>query len=208
MKRFLAIFFVISFFSFSNAVIFAQNRPDALSEYRNGNWKSAAEVCRAEIKENTQNLEAHIVLCWSLLKLGLYSETETYALAAQKLNRYDVRVIEILGEVYYYLGQNYKALQYFQEYINLAPEGQRIDVVFYLEGEIYIRLSRFKHADIALSTALHYIPDNARWWARLGYARENAGEPREALIAYEKALALDAGLTDAKRGLDRVRNAL
>lgn len=188
--------------------VFSQEKQDALTEYRNGNWNAAATICRAEIIANPQNLESYVVLCWSLVKLGRYDEARIFAETARELSRYDARIVEILGEIGYHQGRNTDALQYFQEYINLAPEGQRVDMAFYYQGEIYIRLSRFRHADIALSTALHYVPGNALWWTRLGYARENAGELRESLKAYEKALSLDSQISDAVRGADRVRSAL
>jgi tetratricopeptide (TPR) repeat protein len=190
------------------AVVYAQVKPDALAEYRNGNYERAAAICRDELAVNPGNLESHVVICWSLIRINRYEEAYTYALAGRDLSRYDIRIIEILGEVNYYLGRNSESLQYFQEYINLAPEGSRVDAVYYFLGEIYIRLGRFRHADIALSTAVHYMPGNAAWWARLAYARENAGDLQEAVRAYEQALALDARLSDARRGLDRARQSL
>jgi cytochrome c-type biogenesis protein CcmH/NrfG len=99
-------------------------------------------------------------------------------------------------------------LQYFQEYITLAPEGQRIELVYYFMGEIFIRQGRFRHADIALTTAVHRIPGNAAWWVRLGFARENAGDLSSALEAYERALSLNSMLTDAQRGIDRIRRTI
>ena len=188
--------------------VFAQTRPDALQEYRNGNFESAIEICKNEIAINPRNIESHVVICWSLIRLGRYSEALTYAQMGRNISRYDVRIAEILGEICYYQGQNDEALQYFQEYINLAPEGARIDTVYYFLGEVYIRLGRFRHADIALSTAVHWVPGNAAWWTRLAYARENAGDLREAVAAYEKALSLNPQLPDARRGLDRVRQTL
>ncbi|MDR1445043.1 MAG: tetratricopeptide repeat protein [Treponema sp.] len=189
----------------------AQNRPDALMEYRNGNYERAVNICRAELAQNPNNMDSHVVICWSLLRLNRFQEALGYAQAGRAINRYDVRIIEVLGEINYYEGRNNEALQYFQEYINLAPEGQRIDMVYYFLGEIYIRLGRYRHADIALSTAVHWLPGNALWWTRLAYARENAGDSAdvaEAAAAYERALALDPQLTDAQRGLDRVRQTL
>jgi predicted Zn-dependent protease len=188
--------------------VFSQTRPDALLEYRNGNYERAVSICRSEITANPANLESHVVICWSLLRLNRYAEAMTYARAGRDLSRYDPRVIEILGEISYYEGQNAEALQYFQEYVNLAPEGQRIETVYYLIGEIYIRLGRFRHADIALSTAVHWMPGNAAWWTRLAYARENAGDLTEAISAYERALSLNSQLADARRGLDRARQTL
>jgi tetratricopeptide (TPR) repeat protein len=200
--------FPVFFFLLLSAAGFAQTRPDALVEYRNGNYERAVRICRDEITANPQNLESHVVICWSLLRLNRYEEALVFARAGRDLSRYDARIIEILGEIYYYQGQNGDALQYFQEYINLAPEGQRIEMVYYFIGEIYIRLGRFRHADIALSTAVHWVPGNAAWWTRLAYARENAGDLFEAITAYERALSLNSQLADARRGLDRTRQAL
>jgi tetratricopeptide (TPR) repeat protein len=189
-------------------ILNAQTKPDALLEYRAGNYSAAAEICRSEIQENRQNIEAYVVLCWSLVKMGQFDAARAFAETAISINSYDVRLLEIMGEINYYQGQNNEALKYFQEYINLAPEGQRIDMVYYFCGEIYIRMRYFQHADIALSTALHYVPGNAFWQTRLAYALENSGELRAAAAAYEKALSLDPQLADARRGLVRVRAAL
>jgi tetratricopeptide (TPR) repeat protein len=186
----------------------AQTRPDALLEYRNGNYERAVAICRDEIAQNSSNLDSHVVICWSLLRLNRFDEAANYARAGRNLSRYDVRITEILGEISYFGGRNGEALRYFQEYINMAPEGQRIDTVYYFLGETYIRLGRYRHADIALSTAVHWAPGNAAWWTRLAYARENAGDLAEAVAAYERALALDSQLSDARRGLERARQAL
>jgi tetratricopeptide (TPR) repeat protein len=196
------------FLLFPGWVLFAQNRPDALQEYRNRNYEFAVTICKSEIVDNRNNMDAHVVICWSLISLGRYGEALEYARQGRNISRYDPRIVEVLGEISYYQGRNNDGLQFFQEYINLAPEGGRIDMVYYFIGEIYIRLGRYRHADIALSTAVHYVPGNAAWWTRLAYARENAGELQEAIRAYERALALNAQYSDARRGLDRTRQSL
>jgi tetratricopeptide (TPR) repeat protein len=200
--RFLAVFL------FSVFAVFPQTAPDALSEYRQSNFERSVQICRDEIAANPNNLESHVVICWSLIRLGRYDEALRYARTARSMSRYDARVAEILGEIYFYQGNNNEALQYFQEYVNIAPTGHRIELGYFYIGEIYIRMGRFRHADIALSTAVHWNPSNAAWWTRLAYARENAGDYMQAVEAYEKALSLNSQLTDAKRGLDRVRQTL
>jgi len=201
-------FFAVLAMLFSAAHLFAQVRPDALQEFRNGNYLRSVEICRNEIAENPRNLESHVVICWSLIRLGRFEEALQYARAGRNISRYDLRIIHILGEVSYYLGRNDDALRYFREFISLAPPGVRVDRAYYFLGEIYIRLGRFRHADIALSTAVRWVPGNAAWWARLGYARENAGDMLEAITAYERALSLNPHLGDALRGLERTRLAL
>jgi tetratricopeptide (TPR) repeat protein len=203
-KQLFVLFFALSWITSAGA----QTRPDALLEYRSGNFERAIAICREELGVNPNNLESHVVISWSLVRLARYAEAQRYALAGQNLSLYDARIIEILGEISYYEGRNSEALSFFQKYINLAPEGQRIDSVYYFLGEIYIRLGRFRHADIALTTAVHWAPGNAAWWTRLAYARENAGDLSDAAAAYEKALSLNAQIADARRGLDRVRQSM
>jgi tetratricopeptide (TPR) repeat protein len=185
--------------------IYAQNRPDALVEFRNGNFERAIQICNDEITENPNNLEAHVVICWALIRLNRFDEALRFARAGRAISRFDVRITEILGEIHFYQGRNNEALQFFQEYANAAPEGQRIDLVYYFMGEIFIRQGRFRHADIALSTAVHWQPGNASWWVRLGFTRENAGDLNSAIEAYERALSLNSRLADAQRGIERIR---
>jgi tetratricopeptide (TPR) repeat protein len=181
---------------------------DALAEYRRRNYNEAIAICRGELKVNPANMDSYVVMCWSLIAKENYEEAQLEALVARGRSRYDARVVEILGETSYHLGQNAQSLKYFQEYINLAPEGQRVDLAYYYIGEINIRLGRFRYADIALTTAVHYQSDNDLWWTRLAYAREQNGELTEAANAYQKALAINKNSGDARRGLDRVRARL
>jgi tetratricopeptide (TPR) repeat protein len=201
--------FLLMFLFVFTAASYAQNRsPDALVEYRAGNFERAIQICRAEIDENPSNIESHVVICWSLIRLNRYDEALRFARAGRAINRYDTRIIEILGEVHYYLGMNNDALAYFQEYISMAPEGQRIEMVYFYMGEIFIRQGKFRHADIAFTTAVHWVPGNASWWARLAYTRENSGDLASAAEAYERALSLNSQLTDAQRGLERIRRTM
>jgi tetratricopeptide (TPR) repeat protein len=208
MKTRLKHFFVYIFLLMAVVAANSQNRPpDALAEYRAGNYDRAIQICRTEIDENPNSLESHVVICWSLIRLNRYEEALRFARVGRSIHRFDVRLAEIMGEIHYFMGMNNEALQYFQEYASLAPEGQRIDSVYYYMGEIYIRQGKFRHADIALSTAVHWVPGNASWWVRLAYTRENAGDLSSAIEAYERALSLNPQLSDAQRGLDRIRRA-
>jgi len=200
--------FLSLFFLFITFNVYSQTRPDALVEYRNGNYERSVRICLDEIAINPNNLESHVVICWSLIRLNRFDEAMRYARAGRAISRFDPRITQILGEINYYQGRNTEALQFFQEYANAAPEGQRIDQVYYFMGEIFIRQGKFRHADIALSTAVHWQPGNAAWWARLAYTRENAGDLNSAIEAYERALSLNSRLTDAQRGLERIRRTM
>lgn len=187
----------------------SRQKPDALKLYSAGRYAEAVTVCEQEIKEKSDNIESYVVLCWSLVRNRQYSEAEYWALQGRKISRYDQRLVEVLGEAKFYLGQNREALALFQEYISLVgAKGSRLGEAYYFMGEIYIRLARYNHADIAFSQAVRTEPLYDYWWTRLGYAREMAGSFALSAAAYEKALELNAGQADALRGRDRVRARL
>ena len=181
-----------------------QDRADALALYRNSEYQAAVDVTRQELEENPSNLDSFVVMGWSQIGLGRYSDALESANAALAVARYDQRVIEIAGEALYYLGRLQDALARFEEYAALAPEGARIEQVYAFMGEILLELEEFARADIAFSRALYALPNSTDWWARLGYARELAGAYESALLAYDRALSLDPAFGDASRGRSRV----
>lgn len=199
-----ALFLVLAGFV-SGSFLFAQQaRPDALQLWRQGQFQAAIDVTLQEIQENPRNLDAYTVLGWSLLDSGRFPEARDFALQALEVARYDYRIIGILGTALFQLGQNQQALRYFQEYVQLQPQGSRVDQVYYFMGEIFIRFGEFHHADISLSAAVHHNPRLAAWWLRLGFARERAGNSSGAQAAYRQVLVLQPGNTEASQGLLRL----
>lgn len=182
--------------------VFARNDPFEL--YRNGRYQNAIDSALNMLKDNERNIDLYVVLCWSLIALERYESAANYAVRGRIVSRYDPRIVETLGEALFHLGQNLEALRLFEEYVQLAPEGARIDQAYYHMGELYIRLGHFRHADISLSMAVRYQPGNSLWWLRLGYAREEAKEREYAIRAYSRVLELSPQSLDAKMGLERL----
>lgn len=201
-----ALFFL--FLLLLQPAIFAQEKLDALELYRKGDYQKAIEICRQELEEMPNRMDAYAVLGWSLLQLQRYQEAYDSAQRALRISRYDPRMIEIVGESLFYLGKRQEALKFLEEYAAIAPTGGRIENVYFYMGEIFIQQGRYNNADIAISTALYHSPNVAHWWARLGYAREKAGDFQWSLEAYKKALALNPNLVDALRGRSRVEARL
>ncbi|WP_455381624.1 tetratricopeptide repeat protein, partial [Salinispira pacifica] len=180
---------------------------DALQMYRDGRYQAAVEETLAEIQATPRNIDSYVVLGWSLLALSRYQEALDWGKKALTVSPYDERVIEILGEASYRLNRNEDALKYFQQYVSLVPGGDNrlIDDVYYFMAETYIRLGELNHADIALSAAIHFQPNEALYWTRLGFVREHLAQYKAALEAYNRAIALNPNMRDAVNGRDRVQ---
>lgn len=202
MKKIISLLLLVCVFS---AVFSQTEKKDAYDMWKNGRYAEAIEVCLAEINDTPGNLDSYVVLCWSLVENGQYKEAEYWGTKGRTVSRYDPRLVEALAEAQFYLGNNEKALETFQEFISLATSSSsRFGVAYYFMGEIYVRQAKYNHADIAFSQAVMTEPQRDYWWTRLGYAREMAGEYKIAADAYDQALTLNPSRNEAKLGRTRV----
>lgn len=181
---------------------------DALEAYKAGRYADAVAITQDELKANPNSMDSYVVLAWSLQRLDKHQEALDAAQKALKLNAYDFRVIEIVGESSFYLGKNLEALRAFEQYVVLAPSGDRIERAYYFMGEIYLQLGQYHRADIALTTAVYHAPQTAAWWSRLGYARMLAKDYPSSKKAYEEALRQNPGLSEAARGKQQVEGLM
>jgi tetratricopeptide (TPR) repeat protein len=191
-----------------SAALVAQDKPDALVLFNNGDYRAAVTVCQEELKAMPYNGDSFTVLGWSLLRLGEYQEALKQAQLGLSRLPADARITEIAGEALYYLGRVEEALRFLEEYASLSPTGGRIERAYALMGECFIQLREYNNADIAFSMALHLKENDDSWWARLGYVREMAKDYRWSLDAYGNALRLNPANPDAQRGKKRVEDLL
>ena len=191
------------------AVVSAQEaNADALQMYRGGDLDGAIRVTLSEINVNPNNIDSYVVLGWALNSAGRHAEAIDYGLQALQVNRFESRILQIVAEAHYDLGNTVEALEYLERYVQVAPTGSFVDWVYLAMGEIFLRLGEYHRADIALSTSVYHNNRVASRWGRLGFAREQLGEWQYALEAYERALQLDPNLGDAVRGRQRVQAQL
>ena len=195
------------------------SRGDALQNYRVGRdlesrnrldearvyYNEAVRICNQELAANPSNMDSYTVLTWTLQRQKKYADVISWGERALKINVNDYRIVETMGEAYFYLDDFAQSLRFMQRYVNSMPQGERTSVAYFFIGEIYRLQRQFHHADIAYTTALRLDPGSALWWYRLGSVRESAGEAAPAIEAYERALRINPGYREASEGLARVR---
>ncbi len=206
----IVIFTLLISISFS---LFSQNQKNALVLWRQGKFQEAADVCLLELENLpsssfAERMDSYTVLCWSLLSLKRYDDVLKYGSEAYEKSSRDWRFVAALGEAHYHLGNNKESLYFFEKYIELKNSGDKIDYIYYLMGHLFLRMEEFNRADVALSMAVYLKPLEAKWWARLGFAREQAKDYQRAKEAYNQALSINSSLVDAERGVKRVQKSL
>ena len=192
----------------------AQNNRDALWYYRTGrdlesrNRMSEAEyyynetvrMCTDEISRNAATRDTYTVLTWALQRQRRYQDVITWGERGLRLHADEYRIVETMGEAYFYLNDLDESLRFMQRYTNSVPQGERTSVAYFFLGEIYRSKRQFRHADIAYSTAVRLEPYVALWWYRLGSVREAMGDFSQAADAYQRALAINPDYAEAEDG--------
>jgi len=198
---------------------FAQNNRDVISLYRTGRdlesrnrmgeadyyYNEAIRISVDDISRNLANRETYTALTWALQRQKKYQDVITWGERGLRLYSDEYRIVETMGEAYFYLDNWDESLRFMQRYTNSVPQGERTSVAYFFIGEIYRYKGLYRHADIAYSTAVRLEPNVALWWYRLGLAREAAGDLSQAVTAYERALRINPDYQEAENGLARTR---
>lgn len=187
-------FLCFSLFAFVAAFLFSI---DAMELYRNGlnldrngrreeamaQYNSSIQICLKEIdtvQDDAKKLDAYTIASWCLINLGSYNEVLKYCAKALKIGEdRDHRIIEVMGEAYFYLGKYDRALPLFEEYVNRYYEiyNYRPDRAYFFIGEIYAKRGKHNKAEIAYLLAIRNTtprnnPQIATWWYNLAREKE------------------------------------
>ena len=168
-------------------------------------YNEAVRQCLDEVSGNAASRITYTVLTWTLQRQRKYAEVITWGERGLRTFPDEYRIVEIMGEAFFYLADYPRSLSYMQRYTNALPNGDRVSVAYFFAGEIYRLTQRYHHADIAYTTALRFEPNLALWWYRLGSVREEVGDKNPAIDAYRQALRLNPNYNEARNGLERLQ---
>jgi tetratricopeptide (TPR) repeat protein len=172
-------------------------------EEANVHYNEAVRICQEEVSRNAANSDTFAAITWTLVRQRKYQDAVTWGEQGLKLYTDDYRIVEAMGEAYFYLYDYSRALAAMQRYVNAVPQGERTSVAYFFIGEIFRLTGKYRHADIAYTTAVRLEPGLALWWYRLASVRESAGDYRPAVEAYQQALRINPAYTEAGAGLAR-----
>jgi tetratricopeptide (TPR) repeat protein len=151
------------------------------------------------------NSDLQTLKTWNLFRLHRYIDTVVYAQSVLNTKQ-DYRILETMAEALFFLGKNEEALAAFSRYFTLSPENDdRRSSAYYYVGEVYFRIKKYEHADIAFSTAVALEKNMYYWWYRLGLVKEILGQYRRAYEAFDASLALRSDFEPARSAKERVK---
>ncbi|MDR1863480.1 MAG: tetratricopeptide repeat protein [Treponema sp.] len=168
-------------------------------------YNEAVRICTDEISRNMATRDSYTVLTWTLQRQRKYADVIVWGERGLRLFADEYRIVETMGEAYFYLDDYNSSLRFMQRYVNSLPQGERASVAYFFIGEIYRLQRKFRHADIAISTAVQLAPEVPLWWYRLGTVREAAGDSGPAVAAYRQALRISPAYREAQDGLNRLQ---
>ena len=168
-------------------------------------YNEAIRICNNEISRNAANRDTYTALTWAFQRKRNYEDVISWGERGLGLFPDEYRILETMGEAYFYLDNYENSLRFMQRYVNSEPTGERVSIAYFFIGEIYRLEGKYHLADMAYTTAVRLQPAIALWWYRLGLAREYSGEPLSAVDAYEQALSLNPDYQAASEGLARVK---
>jgi tetratricopeptide (TPR) repeat protein len=168
-------------------------------------YNEAIRICQEEVARNNASRDTYTAITWALRRQERYREVLAWGERGLAIYADEYRIMETMGEACFHLNDYDRSLDYMQRYTSAAPQGDRTSMAYFYIAEIFRLRRQYLHADIAYTTALRLSPEVALWWYRLGSVRESAGDHPNAVPAYQQALRLNPGYSEAAAGLERVQ---
>jgi tetratricopeptide (TPR) repeat protein len=171
----------------------------------NSHYNEAIRICLEEVSRNAATRDTYTVITWVMQRQNRYDDVITWGERGLRAFPNEFRILETMGEAWFYLGNYDRSLALMQRYANAMPRGERISTAYFFIGEIHRIAQKYHHADIAYTTAVRLEPGLALWWYRLAFVREQAGDKSQAAEAYQQAIRLNPIYREAQEGLLRLQ---
>jgi len=167
----------------------------AVTYKRLGRLADAEAAFREAVRLTPTILQHYAALAETLLEEKKYSEAEAYALKAAKMDSKNSGVREMLAALYQKQGHRKKAIGSLAAAIRLDPTKASYRQEM---AELLLHYRQFRKGLPACEEWLALAPRSAAAHYALGFAHYNLQHYAEARAAFERALALDPDLRQAR----------
>jgi Tfp pilus assembly protein PilF len=181
--------------NYGEALLGANRPAEAVTQYR------------LALADNPPVAAPHYDMTVPLLKLGLPEEAihqSDLALALMEDNAAKALPYNSRASALVQLGRNAEAERDFKEAIRLAPSADKPRINY---GLLLQREGRFEEAVFQFAAAVKLVPSNLGY-LYLGQTLQQTNRLREALGAYQQALQITPGITEAQNAIDSIQHTL
>ena len=176
--------------------------------YQEGRYYDSIIYLRAEMRRFPQRINIYVILGWDYRQLRRYKEMEDISFEGLKIIPSDIRLIRNLGESYYFQNKFLNAVKEFEKYISYRYDknDSYLPTIYYYLGVCFYNLKSFRKADIAISTARYYNPDDKNINLYLGKIKFELKQFEKAEKSFNDVLKNFPNNTDAIEGLKRIKD--
>lgn len=178
---------------------------EALRLLQDGGTEQAASMLETVIRNEPDNLSAHIHLVRAYLTLGDYERGEEVITAALELEPGNADVYYLQGRIYHSAGRYDEAIQTYRRSIELNNNN-----AFAMNnlGYAYIQMNQYEDAIPVLEEAINQRSDVAFFYNNLGVAYIKTGRLDAAAEAFRMALGINPEYNRARENLTIVEEQL
>ncbi|HPO49934.1 MAG TPA: hypothetical protein PLO89_06370 [Spirochaetota bacterium] len=201
------------------ASIFTVNAQDRTSDapkknmngwdyYSAGRYQDSLNALIKEKKIFPDRINIYVIMAWNYRELKNYTEMETISLEGLKYQPTDTRILKNLAEAYFFQKKYQDSANTFEKYIKykFSWNDPYLSYSYYYLGICYYYLQHYRKADIALSTAIYYVPKNFNTLILLAEIKEILGEFNKARSLFVKAGQIAPNNKRVNDGLARIKD--
>jgi tetratricopeptide (TPR) repeat protein len=185
-----------------------QKQKNGWELYLDGRYTESVNALVEEKKNFPDRVNIYVILGWDYYYLKRFKEMEIVSAEGIKVAPNDIRIVKNLAEAYYFQGMFMEAVSYFEKYIKsrINENDPYINQAYYYLGICYYNIKLYRKADVALSTAKYFKPNDLKLTLILADINERLNEKEKARKLYETVVSIDPSNTQALDGLKRVKN--
>ena len=176
--------------------------------YLEGRYSESINALMDEKIHFPGRINIYVIMGWDYKYLRNYYAMERISLEGLNVISDDTRILQNLAESYYFQEKYADAIPIFQKYIALKfdKNDTYIPEAYYYLGDCFYNIKSYYKADIALSTAKYFQPNNMKLLLKLALVKEKNKDLKKAEEYYNTVIKYDANNNEAKEGLSRVKS--